>query len=410
MKKSILFIGINYFPELTGIGKYTADMAQYLFHKKQFDVTVITGNPYYPQWRIYDGYKNTICKEIVNGVSVYRTPVYIPSKPRTMKRLLQDALFFVCSFLILNFLLFKRRKYDYVFLPVPPFTTGFLGLYYRFFFRKTKIIYHIQDLQIDAANNLGMIKQKGLINFLFMLESFILTHVDFVSTISEGMLAKIKAKSNKSMNTILFPNWINNNEIFQTESKSLIAKYSWMENKKVILYSGAIGEKQGLEVLVDAANYFKEDLGLCFIIAGEGPYKEKLSEYANKKSLRNVHFLNLLPTNEFNEMLNAAYLHIIIQKESGNDLFLPSKLTNILGIGGATIVTASPNTSLYNIFKLNNCGYVIPTSNFEKLCEAIQSLKSDSFLYNEIRTNALTYAKTYLYQACVIDSFLNKIQ
>jgi colanic acid biosynthesis glycosyl transferase WcaI len=84
LEKSILIIGINYFPEITGIGKYTAEMAEYLSLEKQFEVTVITGNPYYPQWRIYDGYKNNIHKEIINGITVYRTPVYIPSRPRTI--------------------------------------------------------------------------------------------------------------------------------------------------------------------------------------------------------------------------------------------------------------------------------------------------------------------------------------
>ena len=409
MKKSILIIGINYFPEITGIGKYTAEMAEYLAHKKDFNVTVITGNPYYPQWRIYDGYKNNIHKEIVNGITVYRNPVYIPSKPRTMRRLLQDALFVCCSFIILNYFLLTRKKFDYIFTPVPPFAIGFLGLYYRFFFRKVKLIYHIQDLQIDAASNLGMIRQKKLLDILFKLEEYILTRANFVSTISEGMLAKIEAKTEKKMNTILFPNWIKDNEIFPTNSRTNIIKYDWLENKKMIFYSGAIGEKQGLEGFIDAACTFKNNAEFCFVIAGEGPYKDKLSLYAKSKGLNNIHFLNLLPIHEFNEMLNSAFLHIIIQKESGSDLFLPSKLTNILGIGGVAIVTASPNTSLYNIFTTHNCGYIIPPSNLSELCNAIQVLTTDVTLYNSIKMNALDYAKKNLYQSNVIDQFLNKI-
>ena len=409
MKKSILIIGINYFPEITGIGKYTAEMAEYLSSQKNFEVTVITGNPYYPQWRIYDGYKNNIKKEIVNGITVYRSPVYIPSRPRTMRRLLQDALFFTCSFLIISYLMISRKKYDYIFTPVPPFLIGFLGIYYRFFFRKTKLIYHIQDLQIDAASNLGMIRNNGLINLLFKFEAFILTNVDFVSTISDGMLAKIESKTTKKLNTLLFPNWINNNEIFPTTSDSIIKKYSWLKNKKMILYSGAIGEKQGLEVLVDTANYFKDNDEYCFVISGEGPYKEKLSLYSQDYGLSNVYFLNLLPTNEFNEMLNAAFFHIIIQKESGNDLFLPSKLTNILGVGGCAIVSATNTTSLYKIVNDHQCGFIIPSSTLEYLSSSIKKLTSDTDLYNEIKLNAKNYAVNHLYKANVIDNFLNRI-
>ena len=384
-------------------------MAEYLAHKRDFNVTVITGNPYYPQWKIYDGYKNNIHKEIVNGITVYRNPVYIPSRPRTMRRLLQDALFVCCSFFILNYFLLRRKKFDYIFTPVPPFAVGFLGLYYRFFFRKVKLIYHIQDLQIDAASNLGMIRQKNFLKILFKLEEYILTRVNFVSTISEGMLYRIEAKTDKKMNTILFPNWIKDNEIFPTNSRTNIIKYDWLGDKKMIFYSGAIGEKQGLEGFIDAACTFKNNSEFCFVIAGEGPYKDKLSLYAKSKGLKNVHFLNLLPIHEFNEMLNSAFLHIIIQKESGSDLFLPSKLTNILGIGGVAVVTASPNTSLFNIFTTYKCGHIIPPSNLSELCNAIQILTTDVDLYNSIKMNALDYAKKNLYQSNVIDQFLNKI-
>lgn len=384
-------------------------MAEYLSNQRDFEVTVITGNPYYPQWRIYDGYKNNIKKEIVNGITVYRSPVYIPSRPRTMRRLLQDALFFSCSFLIISYLMVRRKKYDYIFTPVPPFLIGFLGIYYRFFFRKTKLIYHIQDLQIDAANKLGMIRQKDLIKLLFKFEAYILTNVNYVSTISDGMLAKIESKTTKKLNTLLFPNWINNSEIFPTTSDSIIKKYSWLKNKKMILYSGAIGEKQGLEVLIDTANYFKDNNDYCFVISGEGPYKEKLSIYTQDYGLSNVYFLNLLPTNEFNEMLNAAFLHIIIQKESGNDLFLPSKLTNILGVGGCAIVSATTTTSLYKIINDHQCGFIIPCSTLEYLSSSIKKLTTDTDLYNILKLNAKNYAVNHLYKGNVIDNFLNRI-
>ena len=409
MKNSILIIGINYFPEITGIGKYTAEMAEYLVSEKEFGVTVITGNPYYPQWRIYDGYKNNIKKEIVNGITVYRSPVYIPSRPRTMLRLLQDALFLACSFMIINWLIMRRKRFDYIFIPAPPFAIGFIGLYYRFFFRKVKLIYHIQDLQIDVAKNLGMLKHKRLLGILFKLETHILKSVNYVSTISEGMKSKIQEKANNQIDTLLFPNWINNSEIFPTSPDSILKKYSWLKDKKMIFYSGAIGEKQGLEILIDTAHYFKDHEAFCFIIAGEGPYKEKLSLYAQSMGLANVIFLNLLPTNEFNEMLNAAFLHIIIQKEAGNDLFLPSKLTNILGVGGCVIVSASTSTSLYNIINNYQCGYIIPNSNLENISSSIIELSRNTELYEKIKLNARSYATTYLYKVNVIDNFLSKI-
>ena len=43
----ILIYGINFSPELTGIGKYTGEMASWLAAKGH-DVRVVTAPPYYP--------------------------------------------------------------------------------------------------------------------------------------------------------------------------------------------------------------------------------------------------------------------------------------------------------------------------------------------------------------------------
>ena len=50
----VLIVGINYSPELTGIGPYTAGLAEHLAARGD-EVTVITGLPHYPDWRIAAG-------------------------------------------------------------------------------------------------------------------------------------------------------------------------------------------------------------------------------------------------------------------------------------------------------------------------------------------------------------------
>ncbi len=47
----ILVYGINYSPELTGIGKYTGEMVEWLAAQGH-EVRVITAPPYYPQWQV----------------------------------------------------------------------------------------------------------------------------------------------------------------------------------------------------------------------------------------------------------------------------------------------------------------------------------------------------------------------
>ncbi len=51
----ILVYGINYSPELTGIGKYTGEMVEWLAAQGH-EVRVITAPPYYPQWQVGENY------------------------------------------------------------------------------------------------------------------------------------------------------------------------------------------------------------------------------------------------------------------------------------------------------------------------------------------------------------------
>ena len=406
--KKILVIGINYYPELTGIGKYTAEFCNYLVKEKGYSVDMITGNPCYPQWKIYDGYTNSFKMELINGVTVHRCPLYVPENPSGGKRILQDALFFSASFFIVTKLLLSSKKFDAVFTPVPSFLLGLLGMYYRLFYSSSKVIYHIQDLQIDAAENLGMIKSKALINLLYKIEILILKKANYVSTISNGMKAKIIQKTPALKECLIFPNWINSVNIYPISPKP-IPNYLPFNDKKIIFYSGAIGEKQGLEMLIDTAKHFNGNNDIAFVISGEGPYKKRLQEYATECKLNNLYFLNLLPIKEFNELLNAAFIHLVIQKEAGSDLFLPSKLTNILGVGGCVIVTAAPGTSLFNIIDNNKCGYLIPPSNLEALCGAIENLTTNPSIYKQLTDSAFDYAKTNLYQQGITEKYLREI-
>ena len=76
----ILVFGINYYPELTGIGKYTAEMCAWLA-KQPHEVTVITAMPYYPEWQIHLQYQRRLWhSETIDGVAVQRCPLYVPKK------------------------------------------------------------------------------------------------------------------------------------------------------------------------------------------------------------------------------------------------------------------------------------------------------------------------------------------
>ncbi|WP_205703494.1 WcaI family glycosyltransferase [Hymenobacter radiodurans] len=337
-KKHLLLIGYNFYPEPTGIGKYNGEMIAWLA-KKGYTCTVITTYPYYPYWKVQEPYfKNrfSFTTEVIaypsgGKITICRCPIYVPAKPSGIKRIILDLSFLFTALIKLIHLLCKH-KFEYVITIAPAFELGFLGILCKFL-QKSTFIYHIQDMQIEAARDLHMIKSAFLIKVLFKIERFIFDKSDFITTISEAMAIKIHEKSEKKVH--FFPNWADTSLFFPIQDKcKLKTLFGFSNAERIVLYSGAIGEKQGLENILYVANQFRENhTNIKFIICGSGPYKDHLIRLAQELNLTNIQFFPVQPLEKFNYFLNLADVHLVIQKCSTCDLVMPSKLTTILAIG-----------------------------------------------------------------------------
>ncbi len=372
-----------------------------------FDCTVISTYPYYPYWKVQEPYtskQHWYSKELLatakgNTITVYRCPHYVPKKPTGRRRIALDFSFSLSVFFqILR--LIVSKKFDIVITVVPPMPLGLLSVLYKKM-KKAKFLYHIQDLQIEAARDLQMIKSESVIRALFSIERFILNNADSISSISKGMIDRIQEKS-KGREIVFFPNWADLNFFYPMNNKAELKKeFGFASNDVIILYSGSIGEKQGLEAILTAARQYG-DGHVKFLICGSGPYKEKLQELAETMNLPNVVFFPLQPVHKFNRFLNMADAHLIIQKANASDLVMPSKLTTILAVGGLAIVTANPESSLHIMISEHNMGILAEAETEEALLKAISvSILNDNTC---IRNNARRYAEEYL----SIDSVMHR--
>jgi len=405
MSKRLLLIGGNFAPELTGVGKYNGEMIGWLANNG-YDCTVITSFPHYPQWKIQPPYtKSRYWYKKETGyyghVKVYRCPQYIPARPSGGRRLLMDLSFAISATFQLLLELF-RKKADFVMVVAPPFHLGLLGVLYSRL-RKATFIYHVQDLQIEAARDLQMISSPSLIKLLFNIERFILRRADIISSISEGMVQKIREKSGHAITS--FPNWVDVRLFHPLENKQQIkTMYGFAGTDTVILYAGAIGEKQGLEAILQVAQQVSHQSHIKFLICGAGPYREKLQQQVRTAGLGNIQFRDPEPFDNFNRLLNMADVHLVIQKASAGDLVMPSKLTTILAVGGVAVVTANEHTSLYKVVTENEMGIVVPADDAQALTDGILQAVSKS--QEHITGNARRYALEYL----SIDKIMSRME
>ncbi|MFG0802583.1 colanic acid biosynthesis fucosyltransferase WcaI [Leclercia sp. GLN_9] len=343
----ILVYGINYSPELTGIGKYTGEMVEWMASQGH-EVRVITAPPYYPEWQVGKHYSSWRYRREEGAATVWRCPLYVPKQPSTLKRLIHLGSFALSSFFPL--MAQRRWKPDRIIGVVPTlFCTPGMRLLGKLSGARTLL--HIQDYEVDAMLGLGMAgKGKGgkVARLASAFERSGLHNVDYVSTISRSMMNKAQEKGVAAEKVIFFPNWsevARFRDVAPADVAALRAQLGLAEAHKIVLYSGNIGEKQGLENVIDAAAALS-DKPWQFVIVGQGGGKARLEKMARERGLQNIQFFPLQSYDALPALLKMADCHLVVQKRGAADAVLPSKLTNILAVGGNAVITAESHTEL----------------------------------------------------------------
>lgn len=402
----VLLYGINFYPELTGIGKYTGEMAVWLAENGH-EVRVITAPPYYPEWQVHTGFSAfKYSTSDFKKVKVTRCPLYVPKSLSTLKRLLHLGSFAVSSFFsLLSNISWKPT----VIICIEPTLLCVPGAKLLSSITRSKLLLHIQDYEIDAMLGLGMTTKLPLSNLARLFEQVCLKQVDLVSTISHSMMTRAYAKGISKNKVIQFPNW-SEVDRFATVNDSAADNFrntlGIPNKKKIILYSGNLGEKQGLDIIIPVANALRNK-NYIFLIVGDGGGKAKLERLVDEHCLDNVIFRPLQNYDVLPALLKVASCHLVIQRKGVADAVLPSKLTNILAVGGNAVITAEENTELGRLCaSYPGIATLVEPESEVALVDGIEralSLPSD----NQIAKN---YAKNFLEKDSVLNDFVRNLE
>lgn len=395
----ILINSLNYHPELTGIGKYSGEMAVWLVEKGH-EVHVVTAPPYYPQWKILKGYRSgTYSRQMINGVNVWRCPLWVPARPSGVKRIMHLASFALTSLPIMLYHMFKRP--DVILVVEPPLFCTPTTLLVSFLCRARSWL-HIQDFEVDAAFDLGILSSKCLRKFILKTETWLMCKFDRVSTISDQMLVQLERKGVMLKKQVLFPNWVDIDHIYPVQWPSEFrAQLGLSRSNIVFLYSGNMGEKQGLEIVIQAAKKLRNHLNIRFIMCGQGAAHNRLYNMAS--DLDNIQWLPLQPLEKLNELLNVADVHLLPQRAGAADLVMPSKLTGMLASGRPVIATAMEDTQIAKV--LESSGVIVPPENTELFIKAIVDLANNVEKRQLLGENSRKYAEENLGKDAVLSKF-----
>lgn len=271
---------------------------------------------------------------------------------------------------------------------------------------------HVQDFEIDAGFHLGIMSGGGVAaRVVSNLESFWMRRFDRVSAISHSMVARLKRKGITADRARLFENWADLRQYQQVPVVCGLDRPGQFEvpgiksEDRVVLYSGNLGEKQGLEQLLEAARQLQGEPHIQFVVCGDGAAKDRLTSISKQLGLSNVRFLPPQPAATFPQLLRRADLHLVLQRRHAADLVMPSKLIGICAVGGASIVTADEGTELFRVAHDFSLAAVIPPEDPALLATEIRKLIHNEPERRRIGVAALAYAQERLEKQAILSRF-----
>jgi colanic acid biosynthesis glycosyl transferase WcaI len=235
---------------------------------------------------------------------------------------------------------------------------------------------------VDAAFQLGLLRGATMLRVASGAEAWLMQRFDGVSSISPRMLRKLLRKGVDRNRIHYFPNWVDTDSIRpMTRNNELRRELGIPDDQRVLLYSGNMGEKQGLDLLVDVARQFSQQRrSELFLLCGDGAARIRTMEAAD--GLSNVRFLPLQPLSRLNELLSLADIHLLPQRRDAEDLVMPSKLTAILASGRPLVASARPGSDLGRAAAMG--GIVVPAGDAVAFAQALGQLLSDDALCSEL--------------------------
>jgi glycosyltransferase involved in cell wall biosynthesis len=310
----------------------------------------------------------------------------------------------VLNYLAFHFLVYLRVLFceepDLVFvLSTPPFIS-FSGLMLKIF-KKSKVIYNVQDLFPDLAVELGKLRNKQFIGFLKTFSALIVRKADKVIAVGEYMEKRIREKLLKETSAInhiiTIHNWADGDKIKLLKSKEAENNYlkkKWgLEGKFVVLYSGNMGYLHEFDTIVTAAESLaKEGMKeIIFVFIGEGIKKNYIEEKVREKGLDNILFFPYQPREMLTYSLGLADVSLVTLEKGFEGMVVPSKIYGILSSGRPVIAVVGEESEIVEIIREGKCGKIVKIGDCEDLVNCIINYYKDRKKCKEDGLNGRRY-------------------
>lgn len=387
----ILVVCQHYDPEPFRIG----DICRALVAKGH-QVTVVTGQPNYPEGQIYPGYENKNRRhEVLDGVEVHRC-FTMPRKTGVLHRFLNYYSFMLSS---CRFVKKLPGDYDVVFVnQLSPVMMAKAGIRYSRKHKKKTVMYCL-DLWPESLIAGGIGRNSPIYKYFHRVSSKIYTKMDTILVTSREFTGYLKEQFGIEDEKIKYlPQYAE--DLFGT-----LPQTSKQEGLH-LTFAGNIGEVQSVETILQAAKKLQEK-AITFHIVGGGSDLDRLQKLASDWQLKNVIFYGRRPVSEMPEFYaKADAMLVTLKADPVLSLTLPGKVQSCMAAGKPIIGAVDGETA--RVIAQAQCGYCGNAEDADQLAENI--LKFAAADKAQMGLNARNYYETQFSKQGFIETLERELQ
>ncbi|MFJ3338141.1 glycosyltransferase [Streptomyces sp. NPDC086766] len=381
-------VSTNYAPEHTGIGPYATQLAEH-WAARGADTHVLAGMPHYPSWRLdpeYAGFWRTT--ERRGGVTVHRRRHTVPARQTAVRRALFEA-----SLLAHQLAAPPRMPRPHAVVAQMPSLAGAVAAARIARRHGVPFVPVVQDLMGAAAAQSGISGGDRAAAAAARAERYALGRATLVGVIHDSFRPRVEAMGVDPSRIRLVPNWSHVARPSRPRAETR-ARLGWSGDRPVVLHSGNMGLKQGLEVLVDAARL---DPGVDVVLMGDGNQRAALRERAG--DLPNLRFLPPAEEADFPDVLAAADVLAVTQRASVLDMSVPSKLTSYFAAGRPVLASVAAEGGTADEVRRSGAGVLVPPEDPDALLKAVRELAADAAAADRLGARGPAYVDERLSRA-----------
>jgi colanic acid biosynthesis glycosyl transferase WcaI len=347
----ICVVSINYEPEESGIAPYTTGMAVGLAARGH-DVEVLTGLPNYPEWRVNPAYRGLSgTAKTIDGVVVRRFAHYVPANPTTRNRVIFETTFGAR-------VVSARWHKPELILTVSPSLIASAMVITRSRTAGIPVGLIVQDLYGKGLVETGAMSATTA-GAAVRFEGAVLNHATGTAVVHDRFAdAAVKMGVEPKRLTVI-RNWAHIESPTAVDKSEVRVKHGWQPQERIVLHSGNMGAKQGLENVVAAARLAdQQGLDIRFVLLGDGNQRRLLQESA--KDVQRIEFKDPLDAEEYCQVLACADVLLVNERPGVGEMAVPSKLTSYFSAGRPVLAATNAHGVTAAEIGDSGAGVVVP--------------------------------------------------